>query len=140
MAPPYESCNLFSYFFKASTYMHPKLNDRSCKPTLQGCNALFQPIGICFSNIPLVSMIFLDRLWKGFYKIVVRVLNPIQTIWKPIGQVKKLIRMSLQYPISNFFEIFLPILVRVIKPIINHLETVLLSLHKTFLKQFQVMH
>ena len=81
-------------------------------------------------------MIFLDRLWKGFYKIVVRVLNPIQTIWKPIGQVKKLIRMSLQYPISNFFEIFLPILVRVIKPIINHLETVLLSLHKTFLKQF----
>ena len=61
MAPPYESCNLFSYFFKASTYMYPKLNYRSFKPTLQG----------------------------------------------------------------------------VIKPIINHLETVLFSLHKTFLKQFQ---
>ena len=61
MAPPYESCNFFSYFFKASTYMYPKLNYRSFKPTLQG----------------------------------------------------------------------------VIKPIINHLETVLFSLHKTFLKQFQ---
>ena len=61
MAPPYESCNFFSYFFKASTYMYPKLNYRSFKPTLQG----------------------------------------------------------------------------VIKPIINHLETVLISLHKTFLKQFQ---